>query len=377
MKALIQKLWNSTATLETVKIADTKKIPEMFKGWPADKILEVLQRKSNDLNSSLTQVGHRKKRYADKLKEKEGELKKAQKDTSSKKSTLDKLQAQTAAAQADHEAAMHKEELVQDGVSQEEQRVQELEKQEKEIKEAICEVENNRQIVKTLQEYRKDPHLIAKLPLGDESGTDQEDRRDAVATLIPSVEALSSETEVSKHTMYQVLNFFHLNGVKGAKLGINNPRALFCKKIIKIMYPDDLPEREPSLSPNSKRKLLLAEMMKDAEEAEADKEADRQAAKRKSKAKAAKRKSTPDSEEPDSKEPRKKRRKSSAWKLAADILPDDLLAKLEADLHPELQDDDSGSDASDDDEDDGCSVATRVAEATEAANDKEEQEIET
>lgn len=367
MKAFVQKLWNSKPALETVKIADTRKIPEMFEGWSTDKILEVLKTKSNNLNRSLVQVGHRKKRYVDKLKAQIGDLKKAQKDTSSKKSTLDRLQAQTAAAQADHEAAMHKEGLVQDGVSQEELRIQDLESQEKDLKDKILQVDNHHRIVTTLEDYHKNGQLTPKLPLGEESGTDQEDLQEAVAALIPSVEALSSETEVTKLTMHRVLHFFHLNGVKGAKLGINNPRALFCKKIIKIMYANDLPEREPSPSPNTKRKLLLAEMMEEAEEAEAEKEAIRQAERRKSKV--AKRKSILDSEEPP-----KKRHKSSAWKVAADYLPEDVLAKMKADLHADLQDDDAGSEDGIDDDDDGCSVATRVVVAEKAATDEEMEE---
>ena len=291
---------------EEVNLTDMKNIPEMFKGWSTDTILATLKAKTTTLRTSLTQVTSRKKRYQDKLNEKKAALRKAEKDVDSKKIKLQKLQAETAAVKADLQSADHDKELIQGSVFTEEQRIYDLDQQEKRLQALISKTEEDYRIVQTLEVYRKDSHKSTFLPLGD-----HEELREAVKEHIPHAESLADETMVSKSTMYKVLNFFHLNGVEGAKLGINNERAIFCKKLIKIMFPEDLPpEREASLSPDSKRKFLLAEMMEEADEAEAEQKARRQAKRRKSKV--AKGDSTPDSEEPP-----KKRRKSGAWKQAA------------------------------------------------------------
>ena len=152
---------------EEVNLTDMKNIPEMFKGWSTDTILATLKAKTTTLRTSLTQVTSRKKRYQDKLNEKKAALRKAEKDVDSKKIKLQKLQAEIAAVKADLQSADHDKELIQGSVFTEEQRIYDLDQQEKRLQALISKTEEDYRIVQTLEVYRKDSHKSTFLPLGE------------------------------------------------------------------------------------------------------------------------------------------------------------------------------------------------------------------
>eukprot|EP00977_Amphora_coffeiformis_P022695 scaffold11297_cov140-Amphora_coffeaeformis.AAC.3 len=100
--------------------------------------------------------------------------------------------------------------------------------------------------------------------LGENSRPKTQDFQKAIAELIPNIENLHNARKVP---VLASLVFLHMNGVKKATGNWGTPVPILRDTLMCILYPDDVPQREPSLSPASKQQKQAAAIAQEAKEA--------------------------------------------------------------------------------------------------------------
>jgi DNA repair exonuclease SbcCD ATPase subunit len=162
----------------------------------------------------------RRERYIRSVKDKKSKVAKAKDKSACKQKAIEDLEAKTAAARAEYDAAKRNEDEATEELEDDKVVLEELEEQEKKIVQDLLEAENDLKILTEIEEHHKTAQGKAKLPLGGERAP--EELRGAVEELVPSFQALCSDHHCPKETVKKALNFLFLNGVEGARM---TPRA--------------------------------------------------------------------------------------------------------------------------------------------------------
>ena len=264
-----------------VDIEWTKQASEFFDARGVTSSRFRLKHKISGFRERFKMTKERRERHIRSVKDKKSKVAKAKDKSACKQKATDDLEAKTAAAKAEHDAAKRNEDEATEELDEDKAVLEELEEQEKKIMEDLLEAENDLKILTEIEEHHKTAQGKAKLPLGGERAP--EELCGAVEDLVPSFQALRSDFDCPKETVKKALNFLFLNGAEGARMTqrAGDNIVLLRKQLAKILHPDLHPPREPSLSPKSKEKALAAELHEDADQIEKNFEGERQA-KRKS-----------------------------------------------------------------------------------------------
>lgn len=279
-------------------------------------IKESVERTCDRALKRLRKVRARKARLEVTVQEAKEKLANSKENTSNKKCQLQSLKTQIVTATIELQAAARNEDDDQQVLTKEEEIFHEVVDQEKKILEDVMVAENNVTIVKALVKQNENKETRAKLPLGEESGCNVEDLREAVADLVPTFSSLCNQHRVRLSTIRKALRFLHLLGVDEANTTIRaNSDAILRVQLAQILWPQHQPPREPSLSPESKDKLRAEELWADAEKDEMKLEGKRRAAKTVT-------------SEASFEEPPKKRHKASSLATAKERLGEELFKEL-------------------------------------------------
>lgn len=260
---------NTTPQEDFITVDLCKEIPELFNAEGQNKMEKALKEKSNNMNKQLDTVEKavEKKKNAIK-KQRQPKIEKLEKKTDGFLKNWKKLQAEAAKAETDYRQSQKEFDIEVAAKDNEEVKLAELEHQKKDLEEkkhgVADEVSLFESLIKTKMEDR---------PLGANNNPESEDLLEAVQDKVTKIADLVNMIPTRQ---LEILNFLRLLGEKRAMGDYKTKPQVLRRRLTQLLFPNDCPKREPSLSPDSKAKKIADMIWKDADEAEAQERKEQQ-----------------------------------------------------------------------------------------------------
>lgn len=245
---------------ETITIELCKHIPELFNTDGPASIKKALKQKLEDAEKELWQIRKPFQKNLDKFNKKlQPKIDALDKKTNTLHRAWEKWQAETAKKKTAYidsndelTAVVAKKEKIE--IANEN-----LESERQACTEKVEQATDDISLVETLLQLNMDDR-----PLGKNQDNTVEGRREAVQDKIQHIGQLKGMEPVR---CLEILTFLRSNGVVEASGSWRTKPQILRLRVARVLFPDDCPRREESLSPASKAKAVAKELFDDAQEA--------------------------------------------------------------------------------------------------------------